>query len=400
MKVFYDEATRLPGEKPIKSWCENPEEGALSQAINLARLPFIFKHVALMPDTHQGYGMPIGGVIATHGVVIPNAVGVDIGCGMLAVKTSLTEITTDQIKLVMGTIRETVPVGFEHQKEKQDSSDMPEYESIGFSHDPKTYYPICYAQYDSALKQLGTLGGGNHFIEIQKGSDGHIWFMIHSGSRNLGKQVADHYNKIAKENNERWYSKVPKEWDLAFLPSETNEAHAYMREMKYCLDFALANRKLMSERIMYSFEKHIPGMSFENSINIHHNYAAWENHFGTNVIVHRKGATSAKEGEFGLIPGSQGTASYVVKGKGNSESFMSCSHGAGRKMGRKDACRKLDLAIEQKILNDKGIVHGIRSIEDLDEASGAYKDIEIVMEEQKDLVDIVVKLEPLAVIKG
>lgn len=411
MKVFYDEKMRLPGEKPIKSWCENPEEGALSQAINLARLPFIFKHVALMPDCHQGYGMPIGGVIATHGVIIPNAVGVDIGCGMCAVRTSLTEISKKQLTDIMSKIRDRVPLGFSHQKESQDINLMPKIDIESGKH--WIDYPIVSTQLESALKQLGTLGGGNHFIEIQKGSDGNIWFMIHSGSRNLGKQVADHYNKVAKEFNELWYSNVPKEWDLAFLPMDTDEAKAYTREMNYCLDFALANRKLMAERIKECFIEVINGVTmemlmnapfalvkFDDMINIHHNYADWENHFGQNVVVHRKGATSARAGQIGLIPGSQGTSSYVVMGKGNPESFMSCSHGAGRKMGRKDACRTLDLAAEQKLLDDKGIIHAIRSQEDLDEAPGSYKDIQTVMDEQKDLVDILVKLEPLAVIKG
>ena len=395
MKVIKEE----PMKVPIKSWCDNPEEGCIEQAKHLANLPFIFKQVCLMPDTHQGFGMPIGGVIALQNVVIPNAVGVDIGCGMLAVKTNLTEISTEQIKAVMGKIREKVPVGFSHQKEEQDRVLMPviKVEPI----QPTPMYSVITREYKSALKQLGTLGGGNHFIEIQKGSDGYIWFMIHSGSRNLGKQVADHYNKIAKALNEKWYSAVPKEWDLAFLPIETEEAKSYMREMQYCLDFAYANRKLMAERIKESFVEIIPEfMIFIDEINIHHNYAQYENHFGKNVIIHRKGATSAREGEIGLIPGSMGSCSYVVKGLGNPESFMSCSHGAGRKMGRKEAIRSLDFETEKKILDDKGIVHGMRNKEDLDEATGSYKDIDVVMEEQKDLVEILVKLEPLAVIKG
>lgn len=381
----------------IKSWCDNPEDGCIAQAKNLANLPFIFKQICLMPDTHQGYGMPIGGVIATIGVVIPNAVGVDIGCGMYAVKTSLTELTTENLKIIMGKIRDVVPVGFNHQKEKQDTQLLPNLNSYNsFSDD----CPIVWSQYSSALKQLGTLGGGNHFIEIQKGSDGHIWFMIHSGSRNLGKQVADYYNKLAVSLNEKWFSSVPKEHELAFLPIETQEAKDYLMEMKYCLDFALANRKLMADNIKKCFGEVIGYdlIDFLEDINIHHNYAQYENHFGKNVIVHRKGATSAREGELGLIPGSQGTASYVVKGKGNEDSFMSCSHGAGRKMGRKQAERELNLEDEQKKL--EGIIHSVRTKSDLDEASGAYKDIATVMEEQKDLVDIVVELKPLGVIKG
>ena len=403
-------------QKPILSWCENPEEGALDQARNLASLPFLFKHVALMPDTHQGYGMPIGGVIATEGVVIPNAVGVDIGCGMCAVKTSLKEITTEQLKKILGGskeyqggIRSNIPVGFNHHKKKQDIILMPsvkgqdgnEYKNL-----PELTvadnYPIVKDQFNSALKQLGTLGGGNHFIEIQKGDDGFIWVMIHSGSRNLGYTVAKHYNELAQKLCKRWHSNIPEykgEDGLAFLPIGTKEAGNYLREMKYCLDFAYANRLHMLENVKKAF-LNVVDCTFEKEINIHHNYASLENHFGRNVWVHRKGATSAKEGELGIIPGSQGTASYIVRGKGNRDSFMSCSHGAGRRMSRKKARNELNLEDEQKLLDDQNILHAVRHKCNLDEAPSAYKDIDVVMNEQKDLVEIVVKLKPLAVVKG
>lgn len=375
----------------IKSWSETPEEGAIKQALNLARLPFAFHHICLMPDTHQGYGMPIGGVMATNNVVIPNAVGLDVGCGLCAVKTSLTEINIPTLKFIMTEIRKVIPVGLgKWHTEPQDINSMPYgYEDL----------PIVSQEFTKARKQLSSLGAGNHFLEIQKGNDGHIWIMIHSGSRNLGKQVADHYNKLAVKINQRYFSMVKKEWDLAFLPIETQEAKLYMREMQYCIEFALANRKLMMDRIMEIFNKAV-GCAFEPIINIAHNYAIWEHHFGKNVIVHRKGATSAKEGEIGIIPGSQGTSSYIVMGKGNPDSFNSCSHGAGRKMGRKQAERTLNLEKEIKHLDDRGVIHSIRTVGDLDEAAGAYKDVETVMEEQKDLVEILVKLEPLAVIKG
>ena len=416
MKIFEGQVV------PIKSWCNNPEEGAIEQARNLAKLPFIFKHVALMPDTHQGYGMPIGGVIATKGVVIPNAVGVDIGCGMCAVKTALTHINTEGIKEIMGKIREVVPVGFNRHKESQYCDFMPACGSPELDND---YHPIINQQYDSALKQLGTLGGGNHFIEIQKGSDGHIWIMIHSGSRNLGYKVAKHYNEIAIKLNEKYFSKVEKSWELAFLPMGTQEAADYINEMNYCVEFALANRSLMMERIKeiiatqlgriaWTSDFEIPPnvddkesmaygghtVTFKSMINIAHNYARLENHFGKNVWVHRKGATSAKEGEIGIIPGSQGTKSYIVRGLGNKESFESCSHGAGRLMGRVVAKKTLDLAEQIAILDKQGIVHNIRNISDLDEAPGAYKDIDVVMKNQEDLVEIVTELTPIAVIKG
>ena len=379
---------------PIKLWLDDIEPGALAQARNLANLPFTFKHVALMPDAHEGYGMPIGGVLATTGVIVPNAVGVDIGCGMCATKTSLSEITTETIKQIMSGIRELVPLGFDHHPTVQDEALMPSMDNI-------IEHGVVERQYKAALKQIGTLGGGNHFIEIQKGSDGHIWIMIHSGSRNIGLKVAEHYNKVAKRLNEMWFTSVDASKDLAYLPIETYEAKDYMKEMQYCVDFAFANRKLMMENIMGVFGK-IVGSDFAalDFINIAHNYARWENHFGTNVLVHRKGATSAREGETGIIPGSQGTKSYIVKGLGNPLSFTSCSHGAGRKMGRKQAIRDLDLDAEIARLDEQGIVHAIRSKSDLDEAPGAYKSIDVVMENQKDLVEILVELTPLAVIKG
>ncbi len=382
------------GRIPIKLWIDDIEEGALEQAQNMANLPFAFRHIAIMPDSHQGYGMPIGGVLATNGVIIPNAVGVDIGCGMCALKTNLTEIETATLKKVMSGIRNKVPLGFNHHNKKQNKALMPSSDTI-------VKGGIVERQYEAALKQIGTLGGGNHFIEIQKGSDGHIWIMIHSGSRNIGLKVAEHYNRLATKLNERWHSEIPSKWQLAFLPIETQEAKDYMAEMQFCVDFAFANRKLMMENIKASFEEELGGEFAEiDFVNIAHNYARWENHFNSNVIVHRKGATSAKEGETGIIPGSPGTKSYIVKGKGNPESFESCSHGAGRALSRKKAQNTLSLEEEIAKLDKQNIIHAIRNKKDLDEAPGAYKNIDIVMENQKDLVDIEVELTPLAIIKG
>jgi tRNA-splicing ligase RtcB len=392
---------------PAFVWSEENsiELGAMEQVKNLARLPFAFHHIAIMPDAHQGYGMPIGGVLATKGVVIPFAVGVDIGCGMCAVKTSLTDIDTETLKNIMGEIRKVVPVGFNRHKEAQDACLMPDLDEVLFED-----MPIVDTEFEKARHQLGTLGGGNHFIEIQKGSDGHIWIMIHSGSRNLGKQVADQYNRLAVSLNEKWHSRVPKGWELAFFPLDSEEGRNYIREMEYCVDFALANRKLMMDRILnifYGMTSHIftknldPIDSWHDPIiNIAHNYASLENHFGHNVMVHRKGATLAREDTIGIIPGSIGSKSYIVKGKGNPESFMSCSHGAGRKMSRSKAIANLDFEEEVKKLNDMGVIHGMRNKDDLDEAPGSYKDIDEVMKNQEELVDILVTLEPLAVIKG
>ena len=379
---------------PIKLWLDDIEAGALEQARNLANLPFLFQHVAVMPDVHQGYGMPIGGVMASDEVVIPNAVGVDIGCGMCAVRTSLTTISTEQLKQVLAEIRRKVPLGFEHHKKRQDPMLMPKAE--GLLED----LPVVAREYQAALTQLGSLGGGNHFIEIQKGDDHRIWLMVHSGSRNLGFKVANYYNHLAMTLNRQWGSRIPTAWQLAFLPLTGPEAQAYLREMRYCVDFAFANRKIMMERVKDALLSVAAPVFFEPMINIAHNYAALEFHFGKHVLVHRKGATSARAGETGIVPGSQGSPSYIVKGKGNPESFASCAHGAGRKMGRKQAQRQLDLGQEKKRLDDQGILHGIRSAKDLDEAAGAYKDIDEVVENQLDLVEVLVALHPLAVIKG
>ena len=381
---------------PIKLWLEDIEDGAMAQVRNLANLPFAFKHIAIMPDSHQGYGMPIGGVLATKGVIIPNAVGVDIGCGMCAVKTNITNIDTETIKKIMGEIREAVPVGFNRHKEKQPEELMPKRGSFMIPLDG-----VVEQEYNAALKQIGTLGGGNHFIEIQRGSDGFIWIMIHSGSRNFGLKIANYYNEIAKELNKKWFTVVDPKQDLAFLHIDSEEGQNYLREMNYAVEFALNNRKLMMARICGIFMKYWNGtILFDELINIAHNYAAIETHFGQEVVIHRKGATLAEGNTIGIIPGSQGTKSYIVKGRGNRDSFNSCSHGAGRKMGRGQAQRDLILEDEIKKLDDQGIIHAIRGKKDLDEASGAYKDIDVVMKNQEDLVEILVELTPLAVIKG
>jgi len=388
---------------PIKLWLDDIEDGALDQARNLANLPFIFKHVAVMPDAHQGYGMPIGGVMATKGVIIPNAVGVDIGCGMCAVNLGEVELPVEKLKKIMGGIRQAVPVGF--KKHSKNQIGMPD-GYIGGSDN----LPVIHREYSNAQKSLGTLGGGNHFIEVQKdNATNHVWVMIHSGSRNLGLQVAKHYNKLAIEINERYHSQVLKAWQLAFLPIDSEEGTFYRAEMEHCIAFALANRDLMMKRVLAVVED-VTGVTTTNLpiINIAHNYATMEHHFGENVMVHRKGATKAYLGQLGIIPGSQGSKSYIVRGRGHELSFKSCSHGAGRRMSRTaaikgvddDGKKLLDLEEQQELLNSMGVIHSVRGAKDLDEAPGAYKDIGKVMANQTELVDIVVELSPLAVIKG
>lgn len=381
---------------PVKIWTDYVEKSAMRQIENLTTLPFLFHHLAIMPDVHTGMGMPIGGVLACKDAVIPNAVGVDIGCGMCAVKTNwkVADIPTDVLrKQIMRGIRKRIPLGMDHHKEAQDEKYLPTGHDID-------KMEIVKRRQEYITKEVGTLGGGNHFIELQKDETGTLWIMIHSGSRNLGKLVGDYYNEKAKKLNERWYSVVSPDIRLSFLPLRTDEFNAYWQEMKYCVDFALCNRKLMMKRIEEVIKDAIPEIGFEPMINIAHNYAAWERHYGQDVIVHRKGATLAREGVIGIIPGSQGTASYIVEGLGNPESFCSCSHGAGRTLSRTAAIRDLNLKEEVERLDALGIIHAIRNQNDMQEASGAYKDIEIVIANEADLVKVKTRLLPVAVIKG
>ena len=387
---------KIINNRPVKIWTNDVEETAMRQIENLTTLPFLHHNLAIMPDVHAGMGMPIGGVLACDGAVIPNAVGVDIGCGMCAVKTNwkMEDLPAHVIrKEIMKGIRARIPLGMEHHKEAQDAKYLPQ------GHDIDKMEIVKRRQH-SILHEVGTLGGGNHFIELQKDEEGNLWIMIHSGSRNLGKQVGDYYNKIAASLNEKWHSIVSPEIRLPFLPHGTREFGAYWNEMKYCIDFALCNRRLMMERIQEVIADSLKGIEFEPMINIAHNYAAFEHHFGKDVIVHRKGATLAREGVIGIIPGSQGTASYIVEGLGNPDSFCSCSHGAGRVLSRKAAIKTLDMDAEVRNLEAKGIIHAIRCQDDMQEASGAYKDIDTVIANESDLVKVKTKLLPIAVIKG
>lgn len=383
-------------ETPVKIWARAVDPHAWKEIMNLASLPFVFHHLAFMPDLHGGKGMPIGGVLATKDVIIPNAVGVDIGCGMCAVKTSwkVSDIPRDVLtKQIMRGIRKRIPLGFDHHKEVQNEALLPQ------GHDVDKM-AVVRVQYTAARKQVGTLGGGNHFIELQHDTDDNLWIMIHSGSRNLGNKVAEYYDRLAAQENARNFSVVGPELNLAFIYRKTPLFGAYWEEMKYCVDFAFCNRSLMMQRIQEVLADALPGIAFEPMINIAHNYAAIENHFGENVFVHRKGAVRARAGEVGIIPGSQGTKSYIVEGLGNPDSFESSSHGAGRLMSRTAAVHDLSLEKEMARLDALGIIHALRYQKDLEEAPGAYKDIDEVMANQQDLVRIVTELSPVAVIKG
>ena len=399
---------------PVKSWCENCEEGAVKQAANLANHPALFHHVALMPDAHQGYGMPIGGVVAAKGAVIPAAVGVDIGCGMIATETDIPAERFAEMsfrRAFQERLKERIPVGEgESHRIAQTWEGFEEYTANNGMR--SNLWP-------SKLDRmnLGTLGGGNHFIELQKTTalDGSgdpaggakVWLMIHSGSRNLGKRIEEHYHRIAARMCERFHSPLP-DMDLAFLPIDEPAGHDYFTDMLFALRYAKENRRRMMEAMKEVLLEFVPDGNFIRTIDIHHNYAAFEEHFGEKVCVHRKGATSAKLDEIGIIPGSMGTASYIVRGLGSAESFMSCSHGAGRRMSRIAASTTLTVEECDKAMD--GIVcerwHKYKGFGkakgrlDLSEAPQAYKDIEDVIASEGDLVEPLVRLVPLASLKG
>lgn len=384
------------GRLPIKHWLafEDIDDECLNQAIHLSNLPFAFHHIALMPDCHSGYGMPIGGVLATEGAIVPNAVGVDIGCGMIAVRSDLHDITQEAITRIIGLARQIIPVGYEHHKTRQVVSDE---DASLFSCAEKHVSSIIREEIDRAQYQVGTLGSGNHFLELQKGSDARIWLMVHSGSRNVGKRVCDYYNQRALALNVKWGSTyVPREWDLAFLRVEDDIGAEYIAAMQWCMSFARLNRKLMMQRLLNIFNKVTGGIG-EFEIQTHHNYASREDHFGKTVWVHRKGAIRMEAGEKGIIPGSMGTPSYIVAGLGNPDSFCSASHGAGRRMSRAAANKTITEQEAQAAM--QGIVHD-RFQGKYEEAPQAYKNIEDVMSWQKDLVKPIVKLQPLGVMKG
>ena len=399
---------------PVKSWCENCEEGAVKQAVNLAHHPALVHHVALMPDAHQGYGMPIGGVVAAKGAVIPAAVGVDIGCGMIATETDVPAEAFAEMsfrRAFQEKLKERIPVGEgESHRVTQDWEGFEEYTA---------HNGMRSSLWPSKLDRmnLGTLGGGNHFIELQKSTalDGSgdpeggakVWLMIHSGSRNLGKRIEEHYHRIAARMCERFHTPLPDK-DLAFLPIDEPTGHDYFTDMLFALRYAKENRRRMMEVMKMTLAEFVPGANFVRTIDIHHNYAAFEEHFGEQVCVHRKGATSAKLDEIGIIPGSMGTASYIVRGLGNPDSFMSCSHGAGRRMSRIAASTTLTVEECDKAMD--GIVcerwHKYKGFGkakgrlDLSEAPQAYKDIEDVIASELDLVEPLIRLVPLASLKG
>jgi tRNA-splicing ligase RtcB (3'-phosphate/5'-hydroxy nucleic acid ligase) len=383
---------------PVVSYLDDLESGAKEQADWCARLPHAFHHIALMPDAHQGYAMPVGGVMALDGAVMPNAVGVDIGCGMIAARTTLeAAIVLPRLNLIVAEVLNRIPVGFEHHKRPQHGRSVDFVNTKGSKKRVlRDQMPVLAEHGDDAPYQLGTLGGGNHFIEFQKDEHGMLWIMLHSGSRNIGLKIANTYHAIAKS----YCSSLGFPRDYAFLTLDLPEASQYLTEMQWAMDFALENRQCMMEAV-FSILDEIHGKPVRKTFEVqtHHNYAAWETHYGKRVLVHRKGAVRAAKGDYVIIPGSMGTASYIGIGKGWEESFQSCSHGAGRCKGRKQAQK--DISIKDFEKQTKDIIIATPNLHRIiDEAPAAYKNIDTVMDQQKEMVEIAYRLEPLAVVKG
>jgi tRNA-splicing ligase RtcB len=394
----------MKGAVPIKIWSEmhKVESSAIDQLINTANLPFVFKHVAAMADVHLGTGATVGSVIATKGAICPCAVGVDIGCGMMAVKTDLNAtMVQDKIKIIRHSIERSIPLGPDSNKKLTDSvnkwhrwKDFPDLNVIAKKGDDHSQ------MLKRAMSQLGSLGGGNHFIEVCLDELDNVWLMLHSGSRNLGKVVAERHIDIAKDFMKQMFIKLP-DPDLAYFAESQQEFKNYIADLDFVQDYAAQNRKEMMARVVkdVSYAIHgIPdGITLSTVVNCHHNYVSKENHYGDNCLITRKGAVRARLGDLGIIPGSMGTKSYIVEGLGNPESFNSCSHGAGRIMSRSKA--KATFTLDDLVAQTNG-VECRKDEAVIDEIPGAYKDIDEVMDNQNDLVKIVATLKQIMCIKG
>jgi tRNA-splicing ligase RtcB (3'-phosphate/5'-hydroxy nucleic acid ligase) len=394
---------------PVKAWTRGVlfEAEAAAQIARVASMPFIHKWVAVMPDVHSGLGATIGSVLATKGAVIPAAVGVDIGCGMIAVKTSLSASDLpDSLFLIRSAIEAAVPHGRTDDGGRNDRgawNDLPEPVRAAWNELEPGYKLI--TEKHRALDrgkssgQLGTLGTGNHFIELCLDTENKVWIMLHSGSRGAGNRIGMHFIDLAKKEMKRWMINLPDE-ELAYLPEGSEHFWEYWKAVSWAQRFALKNRELMLGQVVKALAAtgELPAFTLtEVAVNCHHNYVARENHYGEDVLVTRKGAVSAAEGKLGIIPGSMGAKSFIVRGKGNPESFHSCSHGAGRTMSRTKA-KKL-FTVEDHVAATQG-VECRKDAEVIDETPAAYKSIDAVMHAQRDLVDIVYTLKQIVCVKG
>ncbi|MDP9863865.1 MULTISPECIES: RtcB family protein [Streptosporangium] len=384
---------------PLRMWTdpETVEPQAMQQLRNVADLPWVHG-VAVMPDVHHGKGATVGSVIAMKDAVSPAAVGVDIGCGMTAIKTSYkSSQLPDDLAYLRSKLEQAVPVGFGHHKRAVDPSEIHDFKITGWEKFWKGFdelAPAVHARRERAEVQMGTLGGGNHFLEICADDEQNVWVVLHSGSRNIGKELAEHHIGIARglSHNQGLVDR-----DLAVFLGKTPEMDAYRRDLFWAQDYARRNRAVMMGLVCDVLRRHLQGIAFDEPISCHHNYVAEERYDGVDVLVTRKGAIRAGSGEFGIIPGSMATGTYIVKGLGNAAAFNSASHGAGRRMSRTKAKKTFTLA------DLKAQTDGVECRKDtgvIDEIPGAYKDIRSVMAAQTDLVEVVAHLRQLVCVKG
>lgn len=389
------------GRVPVRIYTDEVDPHAMAQLYNISLLPFIHSHVAAMPDVHAGIGATVGAVIPTKGAIIPAAVGVDIGCGMNAVRLSINaHQLPDSLKTIRNAIERKVPVGLGMHKIDVAQESTVRALAGGlkrlYEQHPKLE-KMDRKPYETWIRQLGTLGGGNHFIELCLDENQDPWVMLHSGSRGIGNRIGQYYIELARRDMERQQIRLP-DRDLAYFREGSEHFDGYVEAVHWAQEYAMANRREMMRLILDVLHKVLPPFRLtKEAINCHHNYVAVETHFGEQVFVTRKGAIRAGDGELGIIPGSMGAKSYIVRGKGNPTSFCSCSHGAGRRMSRGEAKRRFsadDLAVQTagvECRKDSGVV---------DEIPGAYKDIDAVMANQTDLVEVVHTLKQVVCIKG
>jgi tRNA-splicing ligase RtcB len=405
------ELLEVQGGRPVKMWTRGvPVEAAAKQQLEkLAQMPFIYRHVAVMPDVHLGKGSTIGSVIPTLGAVIPAAVGVDIGCGMMAAKTTLRAADLpDSLGKLRSAIEQAIPHGMTPKTRNAKGRDLGSWHSLPAAAEAAwltlkdEFDEICRKwpklRNTNNYKHLGTLGSGNHFVEVCLDEEGFVWLMLHSGSRGVGNAIGSHFIELARQDMRRHMVNLPDQ-DLAYLEEGTQHYNDYVQAVGWAQKFARINREVMMQNLIAAVRKAIP-KPFEThveAVNCHHNYVQQERHFGKDVLVTRKGAVSARAGELGIIPGSMGAKSFIVRGKGNPESFNSCSHGAGRLMSRTEAKRRFTLADHARATEgvecrkDEGVI---------DEIPMAYKDIDAVMHAQRELVEVVHTLKQVVCVKG
>ena len=407
MSVRTYDVLNVEGGRPVKMWTRGVpvDDSAKSQLTNVARLPFVFRHVAAMPDVHYGIGATVGSVIATQGAVIPAAVGVDIGCGMMAVQTTLTASDLpESLATLRAQIERAVPHGMVtiRGRAKKGAWEITPNSVISRWRElaerlarVTTKYPKLDTK--NPQDQLGTLGGGNHFIEVCLDTEQHVWVMLHSGSRGVGNRIGQLFIQLARADMKKHFINLP-DRDLAYFVEGTEHFDDYVEAMSWAQDYAMENRRAMMDAVLRVLSETVrPFARGAVAVNCHHNYCTRERHFDTDVLVTRKGAVRAGVGELGIIPGSMGARSYVVRGLGSAESFESCSHGAGRVMSRTEARKRF--TVEDHAAATVG-VECRKDADVIDETPAAYKDIDAVMEAQRDLVEIVYTLKQVVCVKG